>query len=291
MSGLPRVLGVFLAGVLVLAGSALAAWLLRSATAPAFPAPAADQLQRGQLLYTVNCIACHGHEGRGDGPSAAEQNPPPTDLTAPARKHGTGPDSLRRVIRHGVPSTAMAANSSLSDSDLDCLVFYVELLAAKAGLPAETVARLGNAGITAMEAPRDVAALEFRHLRGEPLRLADLRGKVVLLNFWSTTCVHCLDELPALERIQRDHGKRGLAVISVCYDETDAARVEKLARRSAGKLPIHLDPTGQSRLHFDLEVMPVVFVLDRHGRLAGVTRGARGWSDKDVELILSAFPK
>ena len=142
-----------------------------------------------------------------------------------------------------------------------------------------------------LDAPRDVPNLEFREVRGDVLRLGALRGKVVLLNFWSTTCVHCLDELPALERIDRDFRDRGVAVVSVCYDDTDAGRVEKLARRTAGKLPIHLDPSGRSRLHFDLEVMPVVFVLDRSGRLAGATRGARAWSDKDVESILATFPR
>ena len=105
-----RGLGILAAVALGLAGSATAAWLLRTARTPAAPRP--DLLSRGQLLYTANCAACHGYEGRGDGPSAAEMNPPPSDLhlTRAARL----PDAFRRVIRAGVPGTAMAANSSLA---------------------------------------------------------------------------------------------------------------------------------------------------------------------------------
>jgi thiol-disulfide isomerase/thioredoxin len=236
------------------------------------------------------CAACHGHEGRGDGPSAAEMNPPPTDLTSERRKHGTGADAVRQVIRHGVPNTAMAAMPSLSNEDLDSLVLHVEsLLRRPAPYSEEVLVQLRGAGFRPLEAPRDVTSLEFRSVRGDRLRLTDLKGKVVLLNFWSTTCVHCLEELPALERIERDHRDAGLAVISVCYDETDAERVSKIAHPFAGKLPVYLDPSGQSRLHFDLEVMPVVFVLDRSGRLAAVTRGSRDWRDDQVRALLGAL--
>lgn len=280
-----------MAGGIVLAGSALAAWWLRSSRLPA-PGPQVDQLRRGQMLYALHCTACHGPDGRGDGPSAADMDRPPGDLTLPERKHGTGPDALRRVIRHGVPNTAMAANSALSESDIDCLVFHVELLsAAPRPYSQEVLASLRQAGVTPFQAPRSAPELSLRGQREGSLRLADLHGKIVLLNFWSTTCVHCLDELPALERIDRDFQDRGVAVVSVCFDEKDPAKVERLANRSAGKLPIYLDPAGHARLHFDLEVMPCVFVIDRSGRLAGVVRGAHAWTDADIQALMQAFPE
>ncbi|MDQ2921196.1 MAG: redoxin domain-containing protein [Acidobacteriota bacterium] len=69
---------------------------------------------------------------------------------------------------------------------------------------------------TALAAP-DV---QFAKLDGGQLRLADLRGRVVVLNFWATWCIPCRSEIPALNSMQKAMGAEGLTIVGVSYDDT-----------------------------------------------------------------------
>ncbi len=91
---------------------------------------------RGERIFARACAACHGPAGRGDGPAAADLEPPPRDLTSRRfrfRTTPTGalprPDDLKRTIRHGLPGTAMAGYGDLfSEGELDSLVAFVYAL-------------------------------------------------------------------------------------------------------------------------------------------------------------------
>src|SRR5574341_142561 len=62
--------------------------------------------------------------------------------------------------------------------------------------------------------------VQFTKLDGSPLRLKDLRGRVVLLNFWATWCIPCRNEIPSLSAMQKELESRGLSIIGVSYDDT-----------------------------------------------------------------------
>ena len=91
---------------------------------------------QGERIFARACAACHGTAGRGDGPAAAELDPPPRDLTSRRfrfRTTPTGalprPDDLKRTIRAGLPGTAMAGYGDLfSERELDSLVAFVYAL-------------------------------------------------------------------------------------------------------------------------------------------------------------------
>lgn len=73
--------------------------------------------------------------------------------------------------------------------------------------------------------------LALTGLDGETERLEDLRGKVVVLNFWATWCAPCVEELPLLVAIQRDWDSRGVQVVGASADTLDAREsVEERAR-------------------------------------------------------------
>lgn len=70
-------------------------------------------------------------------------------------------------------------------------------------------------------APADVA---FTDLDGRAFTLADLRGKLVIVNFWATWCTPCLHEIPVLVKMQAQYGARGFQLIGPAVDEIDEAR-------------------------------------------------------------------
>ena len=123
-----------------------------------------------------------------------------------------------------------------------------------------------------------VAAAEFEllDLSGQPVRLRDLRGRVVLLNFWATWCVPCREEMPALETLSRELGPRGLTVVGVNFKEP-RGDVEVFVREHALRFPMLLDTEGRVGQLYQVFALPATFVVDRQGTLVGTVLGIRDW--------------
>ena len=99
---------------------------------------------------------------------------------------------------------------------------------------------------------------------GEMLSLADLRGQVVLLNFWASWCIPCREEAPLLRDAARDHQARGLRVVGVLYqDGADAAR--DFERRYGITYPTVIDADGRTAIAYGVIGIPETFVIDREG--------------------------
>ena len=120
------------------------------------------------------------------------------------------------------------------------------------------------------------------------VRLADLRGKVVLLNFWATWCGPCREELPVLNRLQEAYGPLGLAVVLVSDEDaaTVKAYTDALGFPLAPTNALLTDPDAVPEpFRRSLDVRPVSFVLDRGGYIKAYEVGAR--SAAEFEAILA----
>jgi mono/diheme cytochrome c family protein/peroxiredoxin len=282
-------------GLLALGASAAVGWLVRSRwdgpTVPEARRREADPelVARGRLVYRVHCASCHGPEGRGDGPSAAELGPPPRDFAVLPWKFRTSPAAVRRVITEGIPGTGMPpSGQALSPGDLDALVSYVLTLASPQD-DAEVRALLQGAGLVPADRVQDAPALEVRDTAGNPVTLAVLRGKLVLVYFWGTGCPPCLGKLPQLERLADEFRDRGVVVLAVCADEPEADAVRDVAARlRIASLPLYLDPRGVARVRYDVEELPTVCLIDRAGHLLGSGPGPDDWSGAEVRELLRA---
>jgi len=117
------------------------------------------------------------------------------------------------------------------------------------------------------------AELAGTDLSGGAVRLSDAAGKVRVVDFWATWCDPCVEQMPFLDRLQRDHGARGLAVFGVAVDEEREAVRAFLARTPVG-FPVLFDPGGQA-LAGQLEItrLPTTVVVDRRGVVRDVHLG------------------
>lgn len=141
-----------------------------------------------------------------------------------------------------------------------------------------------------------VPALDFMGIsaEGKPIRLSDLRGNVVLLNFWATWCVPCLEEMPSMDRLNRQMQGKKLRILAIDLQET-AERVQQFAKANRFSFDLVLDPAGEISHHYDVLRIPVSYVIDPKGLIIRRALGARTWDSKEsVDFftgLLNAAPK
>src|SRR6185369_12894885 len=85
-------------------------------------------------------------------------------------------------------------------------------------------------GVSEAFAQQKAPDLSLKDINGKTIKLADLRGKVVLLNFWATWCVPCRTEIPDLVKKQREYRSRGLRIIGITYPPQQLSRVRRFVR-------------------------------------------------------------
>lgn len=129
------------------------------------------------------------------------------------------------------------------------------------------------AGIACALGPGDAAPdFALTDFNGKPLRLADYRGKLVLLNFWASWCGPCLEEMPRLSALQRNFGARGLQVIGVSMDDEAAPAKGLLAKRPVD-YPIALGDEKLGERYGGILGLPQSFLIDRHGLILARYKG------------------
>lgn len=121
--------------------------------------------------------------------------------------------------------------------------------------------------------------LRWRDLTGTEQSIADLRGRVVVVNFWATWCKPCVEEMPVLSAIQSDYAPLGVQVVGIAADARDAsAGVLEFARKTGVTFPLWLGATTRDMASFEVgPALPATVVIDRDGhvvhRVHGVVEG------------------
>lgn len=137
--------------------------------------------------------------------------------------------------------------------------------------PTETMSPPDSAGIAPLyPATQPVEAPDFRlqTLSGESFRLAEQRGKVVVLNLWATWCGPCREEIPDFMALHEELSPHGLVVAGVSLDESGWDVVRPYAESLAINYPILVDDGTVAEAYGPVSVMPTTFVIDRAGNVA-----------------------
>lgn len=125
----------------------------------------------------------------------------------------------------------------------------------------------------------------FVALSGNNFTLEELRGKVVLVNFWATSCVSCVAEMPKLVEVWRAYAPRGYETVAVAmsYDHPNA--VADFARRHALPFHVALDADGAVAAAFGhVSVTPTTYLLDRRGGIVTRYVGEPNWKEFRAHL-------
>jgi peroxiredoxin len=134
----------------------------------------------------------------------------------------------------------------------------------------------------ARNGPARMPEVSLTTIRGERLTAAELRGKVVLVNFWATSCVTCVKEMPKLVETYRKHRARGFETIAVAMSYDPPNYVLHYAEKNALPFKVALDPMGAAARAFGgVSLTPTTFVVDKRGTIVKRYLGEPDFAELD----------
>src|ERR1043166_4409686 len=150
-----------------------------------------------------------------------------------------------------------------------CKAFLLSILLILLSPPLSAAPELKEALLSPVRAPE--IALAGVWLNGTPLSLKDVKGKVVLLDFWTYSCINCLRTLPYIEAWYERYKDQGFVVIGVHSPEFDfeknEANVEKAVKRFGITWPVVLDNDRQIWNRYSNQYWPAHYLINREGQV------------------------
>src|SRR5579864_133146 len=130
-------------------------------------------------------------------------------------------------------------------------------------------------------------------ISGKPMRLSDLRGKVVVLNFWASWCPPCVEEAPSLNRLQKYLEPRNGLVLGVAADE-DPFAFSKFLIDQGLNFPSYRDPGTKEHsspiaLSYGTAMIPETYIIGRHGKITRKVIGAQQWDSPEMRAYLDSL--
>lgn len=127
-------------------------------------------------------------------------------------------------------------------------------------------------------------------LNGKAARLSDLRGKVVVLNFWATWCPPCVEEAPSLNLLQAKIAPLGGTVLGVSVDD-DQAAYEQFLKTHHIDFPTYRDTSKEIPLQYGTKMYPETYIIGRNGRLDRKIVGAQDWTSPEMNAYFTSVLK
>ena len=132
---------------------------------------------------------------------------------------------------------------------------------------------------------------QLRDMNGRMMSLSDLRGKVVLLNFWATWCGPCRVEMPAMERLYRAYDRKDFEILAVSTDAQGAAVTRPFQQEMKLTFPILHDSDFRVGLSYGARTLPMTFMVDRQGIVRQHIFGARDWEAPEAHQLIEMMMK
>ncbi|HEY83275.1 MAG TPA: TlpA family protein disulfide reductase [Dehalococcoidia bacterium] len=173
----------------------------------------------------------------------------------------------------------LPGRSKLWSRHLALVVLALSMLVAIQGCAASPPDSGRGAGARAIElepAPEvghPAPDFSLKDLDGNTVRLRDLRGRVVFINFWASWCPPCRAEMPEIEAVHQEYKDKGVVVIGVDISEPESV-VRQYIRQGGFSWTIVLDSTGEVARDYRITAIPTSFFVDRDGVIRAVNVGA-----------------
>ena len=187
--------------------------------------------------------------------------------------------SCHGVLRYGIRGGAAGV--------LLCLLGLFTLATlATLFTPGNTVA----AELLSWKGPGAAPPLALRDLDGREHRLADYRGKVVVINFWATWCEPCREEMPSLQRLADHMAGRPFVLLGVDMADSEP-RVRAFLQQTPVRFPLLLDRDGAVAKAWKVKLLPTTLIIDQAQRIRHAAYGELAWDSAEIKAAIEQLLK
>jgi thiol-disulfide isomerase/thioredoxin len=159
--------------------------------------------------------------------------------------------------------------------------------------PAADLKSLATGPMAKLVTPAQPASepdIAFTGPDGKPMKLADLKGQVVVVNFWATWCGPCKEEMPSLAKMSKDYADKGVKVVAISVDRLQDGAAAREFLKGHGGLQFYNDP--EYRVVFGLtprpDGIPTTVIYDKAGKEQARLSGGADWSTPEAKKVMDA---
>ena len=136
-----------------------------------------------------------------------------------------------------------------------------------------------DVGVLPIPPDTDPLEIKLEDPTGRPISIAEFRGKIVFINFWTTWCLACVIEMPSMEKLHQKFKDKDFVMVAINLQES-ASRVKQFYKEYKLTFTTLLDTTGDVGAGLGIRSIPTTFILDKNGRIIGKALGPREWEGK-----------
>jgi len=162
------------------------------------------------------------------------------------------------------------------------LVLVVALAAGAYLYKEQTPGSPAGSPAAALEEGATAPDFSLRNLQNREVRLSDLRGKIVLVNFWATWCPPCVEEIPSMDRLYGLMKGKDFEMLAINVEGNGRATVPNFLKTHKASFPILFDEQAKVQDLYGVHRFPETFILDRDGRVLDKIIGGRTWDDPTI---------
>ncbi|MEO5347706.1 MAG: TlpA family protein disulfide reductase [Magnetococcus sp. YQC-9] len=126
---------------------------------------------------------------------------------------------------------------------------------------------------------------ELKDSEGRIYKLSNYRGQTVLINFWATWCPPCLKEMPSMERLWKEMGEKGFAILALNVGES-AEAIASFSFQNDLTFPLLMDQNEKISRDWLVRALPSSYLVDRQGKIAYQVIGERDWDDPNLKKVI-----
>jgi len=223
------------------------------------------------------CPSCGATSEKGAGPIT-------NDLSAGAVVCGACGATFPSPV---ATDEVTAASSSRPKRNPLALVVVAVVAAAMLYLGFHMARRSGPGEALGIRKSGPAPDFTLESLDGKSVRLSDLRGKAVLLNFWATWCGPCQIETPWLVEFQNQYGSQGLQVVGVAMDDSGKDDIAKFAKDKGVNYPVLLGKEAVGDAYGGIPALPESFFIGRDGKIVDKIIGLKGRSEIEDSIKMA----
>lgn len=171
---------------------------------------------------------------------------------------------------------------------LGCLLISSLVLVACGNTGAEQKTNTDNEFIQAVADPAQEASLTVLDENEKEIKVADLKGKVVFINFWATWCPPCIEEMPSIAALKKKFKDNPNIVFLMVDVDNNLAKSKKFMAKQKLDLPVHV-PYSQIPSNYLGNSIPTTVILDKKGEIVVRTEGARDYNAPKLVAAIEAL--